>query len=90
MNERPTVQMDSYPEEESQRGTPGTPPTIPIDDLFLEQEWPSPSQDPTPVPFGAPPATPQAPPAGPAGERCARFLVVPTAFRVGISEPARP
>jgi hypothetical protein len=68
MNERPTVQMDSYPEEESQRGDAGTPPTIPIDDLFLEQEWPSPSQDPTPVPFGAPPPMPQAPSADPAGK----------------------
>jgi hypothetical protein len=68
MNDKPTVQMDSYPEEESPRGDPGTPPTIPIDDLFVEQEWHSPSQDPTPAPFGPPPPVPQAPSAGPAGK----------------------
>jgi hypothetical protein len=68
MNDKPTVQMDSYPEEESRRGDPGTPPTIPIDDLFVEQEWHSPSQDSTPAPFGPPPPIPEAPSAGPAGK----------------------
>jgi hypothetical protein len=69
MDERPTVQMDSYPEEESGKDDVGTPSTIPIDDLFHEPEWPSPAQESTPKPFGAPPPmTPQAPPAGPAGE----------------------
>jgi hypothetical protein len=69
MDERPTVQMDSYPEEEAGQGNAGTPPTIPIDDLFHEQEWPSPAQDATPTPFAAPPpAPPQAPQADPAGK----------------------
>lgn len=69
MDERPTVQMDSYPEEESRKGDVGAPSTIPIDDLFREQEWPSPAQESTPTPFGAPPPMPpQAPRAAPAGE----------------------
>ena len=41
MDEKPTVQMDSYPEEESRKGDFGAPSTVPIDDLFQEQEWPS-------------------------------------------------
>jgi hypothetical protein len=67
MDERPTVQMGAYPEEEERKGDVGTPPTVPIDDLFHEQEWPSPAQD--SGPYGAPPPMPpQAPQAGPAGE----------------------
>lgn len=69
MDERPTVQMDSYTEEESHRDGVGTPPTIPIDDLFHEQEWPSGGQDPMPTPFAAPPPMPpQASQANPGGE----------------------
>jgi hypothetical protein len=69
MDEKPTVQMDSYPEEEARKGDVGTPSTIPIDDLFHEPEWPSPAQESTPTPFGAPPPmSPEAPQAGPAGE----------------------
>lgn len=69
MDEKPTVQMDSYPEEEARKGDVGTPSTIPIDDLFHEPEWPSPAQQSTPTPFGAPPPMPpEYPHAGPAGE----------------------
>lgn len=69
MDERPTVQMDAYPEEEPRKGDAGTPPTIPIDDLFQEEEWPSPAQKSTPAPFAAPPPMPpQASPADSAGK----------------------
>ena len=69
MDEKPTVQMDSYPEEESRKGDFGAPSTVPIDDLFQEQEWPSHAQESTPTPFGAPPPMPpQTPRAGSAGE----------------------
>jgi hypothetical protein len=69
MDEKPTVQMDSYPGEESRKGDAGASPTIPIDDLFYEQDWPSPAQESTPTPVGPPPPMPpQAPVAGSAGE----------------------
>lgn len=59
MDEKPTVQMDPY-EEEPWRREADTPPTIPIDDLFEEQEWPPPAQRQPPPPSSF---SPQAPPA---------------------------
>lgn len=58
MDEKPTVQMDAYPEEEPRRPEAESPPTIPIDDLFQEPQWPPPPQDQSPPHFGAPPPPP--------------------------------
>jgi len=73
MDENRTVQMDAYPQEDPGRTDADSPPTIPIDDMFQEPEWPLPMDDQTPP--GPPPAyqppplgTPQPhPPSGGAG-----------------------
>ena len=75
MDEKPTVQMDAYPERDPGGMDADSPPTIPIDDMFQEPAWPTPLD--APAPPGPPPAyqppslgtPPQAPSpgAGPAG-----------------------
>lgn len=70
MDEKPTVQMDSSPEE-SRGGEAKTPSTIPIDDMYREPAWgqPASDQEPTPRPFSPqPPSSSQPPRSGPAGE----------------------
>lgn len=67
MDEKPTVQMDASSEESP--GDEGrTPPTVPIDDVYREPEWPrrTPYHEPTPRPFTQQP--PQPPQTGGAGK----------------------
>lgn len=59
MDEKPTVQMDASQEESS--GEEGrTPPTIPIDDVYKDPEWPRQPSDEefTPRPFSQQPPQP--------------------------------
>ena len=76
MDEKPTVQMDGYSQEDPGMTDADSPPTIPIDDMFQEADWPLPmdEQGPPapppayqPPPFGTPPPHPPSGGAGPAG-----------------------
>ena len=76
MEDKPTVQMDSYPPEDQgiRSDQAKTPATIPIDDMLHQQGWPAtppPPQysAPPPPPAQQPPTSPppfSAPPSGPA------------------------
>lgn len=68
MDEKPTVQMDAYPQEDPGRTDADSPPTIPIDDMFQEPAWPPMDEQgpPSPPPYQPPPmGTP--PPQVPSG-----------------------
>lgn len=64
MEDKPTVQMDSYPPDEQGFGSQEakTPATIPIDDMIQGQGWPS-TPPPAPgYPMPSPPQQPVSPP----------------------------
>jgi hypothetical protein len=72
MDEKPTVQMDSFSHDD-QGEEAKTPATIPIDDMYQQQEWSAPPPPPLPPsspaqqPVSPPPfAPPPPPPAQPA------------------------
>lgn len=64
MDEKPTVQMDAYPQEDPGWTDADSPPTIPIDDMFQEPEWPLPmdAQNPPMPPPAYQPPPPGTPP----------------------------
>lgn len=62
MDENPTVQMDGRSDHERARSGSDSPPTIPIDDLFQEPDWPLPGDEPAPPRFAPPPPPPPPPP----------------------------
>jgi hypothetical protein len=68
MEEKPTVQMDSFPpdDQEAGSGEAKTPATIPIDDMLRQQQGWSPPPPPPSYPAPAPPPSgPQPFPSGP-------------------------
>ncbi len=65
MDEKKTVQMDAYPQEERGKGDAQSPPTIPIDDMFQESDWPLPGDEYTPPRQAPPPPWESAPPPSP-------------------------
>jgi len=71
MDEKPTVQMDAYPQEDPGGTDADSPPTIPIDDMFQEPAWPPMDEQrpPGPPPYQSPPVgtPPPQPPSGGAG-----------------------
>lgn len=76
MDEKPTVQMDAYQQEEQGRVGAESPPTIPIDDMFNEPDWPLPADEHTPPRQAPPPPWGVPAPPPPAGEAPAGHTVV--------------